>query len=1222
MLNEHLRSVALAGLLSTAVAACPSTSQEASKGKLLQLPLVFERLEDSGAFACRSAGYSASVSGRGLDFHVSTSTGPASWSLRFDGAAAAPPAVGLSPQIGRVHRFVGSNPDKWRRNLELFGRVRLVGLYPNVDLAVHGRGRRLEYDFVLQPGARVSNLRLRLEHVDSWSLEEDGSLSIRVAGAPLTVQAPIAYQEKAGIRTPVDCRYECNRDGSIGFVVGSHDSNEVLVIDPVLQYGSFLGGSGPDVILDYERDANGNDYFCGYTQSTNFPVKGGVQAALKGAYDAFVAKVDGKTQTLAWATYLGGSGGLTDYERAIALTVDGSGNVIVTGRTNATDFPVLNALQSKLAGNYDAFVTKISADGSRLLYSTYLGGSAADNASANSTFAQSAYGGDIALDPFGNAVVVGTTFSNDFPTRIPLQKQLGGVADAFLTVMDSQGKLIASTFFGGSLEEQGRNILVDRSGLILLAGATVSKDFPVTTGTFRAQKIRGFASKLTPLARVLLRSMTFDAAPSALDVDSAGNVYLAGGTTNPNFPVTRGVLQTRHKGATSHRSGIEAFVSKLDPGLSKLVYSTYYGIASSDESVSDLQVDASGHAVLALSIASGRSTSTFSTRLAKLNPFGSAMSYEYTIPAVNTSPAGLELDSSGTIHIAGITDSSSFPVTAGAFQSTLAGRAEGFVARYTDPASALSALTFELARLERGKQMLGVVTLDGRATSSPVTVPITFQSTGGISMPSAAVVPVGASSASFMIQSQAAAPLQTVTVTAAWGTSSVRGSFEVWDGPEYRIRYLGSMGGQNKVYGYGVNNLGASTGTASNPSFSFDIFLHNDTKGIRSLGPGGGAAINDAGQIAGSVGRSAIIWDPKASFTVLPLPNQSTWGAATALNANGAVVGWYTGANGNLAFLWTKPTGSIGLGHLGGNGSTAYGVNDDGVVVGEAFLSTGMKEAFRWDATNGIKSLGVLPNHNYSTATAINNAGEVVGVSAPLRSQSQEAFLHVPGKGMRGIGHLQGHVKSLAYDINDHGQVVGFSAKSTFSEKSAVMYDAARGMRRLADLIDPDELFGWDLQEARSVNEHGQIVGNGTFTGNAGTFSAFRLDPIGFVAYGAGCAGGNGKAPVLSGIGVPRFARNTELALSHAQANSFALLYLGGARASVPLPGGCTLFVGSPLLALGFAHATDSAGRTRIPLHLPNGSGPLRIVFQMLVLDRASANGLFTASNGLEMEVR
>jgi len=1221
MLHTHARVVALLGLFCAAAAASPFTTRQTSTGTTLELPLVFERLSDSGAFACRSAGYIATVGGGGLDFHIPTSTGLASWSLRFDGATAGREAVGVSPRTGRIHRFVGSKPESWRRNLRLFGGVRLVGLYPDVDLLVHGKGRRLEYDFILQPGARASDLRLRLEHVDSWSLESDGSLTIRVAGVGLTKQAPIAYQEKAGVRTFVECRYRRNRDGSIGFVVGTHDPDQALVIDPVLQYGSFVGGSGPDVILDYHRDAQGNDYFCGYTQSTNFPVKGAVQGKIKGSYDAFVAKVDGKTQTLAWATYLGGSGGLTDYERAIALTVEASGNVIVTGRTNAMDFPVLNAVQGKLAGNYDAFVTKISADGSKLLYSTYLGGSSADNASSNATFAQSAYGGDIALDRAGNAVLTGTTFSSDFPTLLPLQARLGGVADAFLTVIDPQGKLVSSTFFGGSSEEQGRNLVVDRSGAIFLAGATVSKDFPVTTGTFRAQKVLGFVSKSPPLPRALLLSMSFDAAPSALAVDGSGNVYLAGGTTNSNFPVTRGVLQTKHTGATSHRSGIEAFVSKLDPQLTKLLYSTYYGIASADETVSVLQVDGTGHAVLALSVSSGRSSSTFSTRLAKLNPFGSAMSYDYQIPAVNTSPTGLALDSSGTIHVAGVTDSTSFPVTAGAFQSSLAGRADGFVARYTDPAATLSALTFEFTRLERGRSMLGVVTLDGRVRTSPVLVQLAFQSTGGISMPSAVAVPVGASSASFTIRSQATAPLQTVTVTASWGASSARQSFAVWDGPEYRIRYLGSMGGQNKVYGYGLNNVGTSTGSASNATFSFDIFLHDDTSGMRSLGTGAGAAINDAGQVAGSVGRSAILWDPKTAFTSLPLPNQSTWGAATALNAHGAVVGWYTGTNGSLAFLWTKANGSISLGHLGGNSSTAYGINDDGLVVGEAYLSTGMKHAFLWDRVNGIKSLGVLPNHSYSTATAINNAGEVVGVSAPLQSQSQDAFLYVPGKGMKGIGHLPGHVKSLAYDINDHGQIVGFSAKSSFAEKSGFVYDATRGIRRLADLIDPDELFGWDLQEAHSINEHGQILGNGTFTGNAGTFSAFRLDPVGFTAYGTGCSGGNGTAPVLSGIGVPKFGRKTELAVSHAKAKTFALLFVGGARASVPLPGGCSLYVGAPLLSFGIAYPTDSAGRSRIPLKLPNGTGPVRVAFQALVLDTGSANGVFTASNGLEMEL-
>jgi hypothetical protein len=257
------------------------------------------------------------------------------------------------------------------------------------------------------------------------------------------MHAPVIYQETAGVRTTVAGGYVLEEPQQVSFAVAAYDTSRPLVIDPVLVYSTYLGGSGGDEGRGIAVDNRGNAYVTGRTQSTNFPTVNAVQPAFGGGdNDAFVAKLSRNGSQLLYSTYLGGSEG--DFGTGIAA--DNRGNAYVTGFTESTDFPTVNAVQPALGVSPDAFVAKLNRNGSQLLYSTYLGGSGAE------------VGSGIAADGPGNAYVTGLTESTDFPTVNAVQPALGGgFFDAFVAKLTRNGsQLLYSTYLGGSGDDRGR----------------------------------------------------------------------------------------------------------------------------------------------------------------------------------------------------------------------------------------------------------------------------------------------------------------------------------------------------------------------------------------------------------------------------------------------------------------------------------------------------------------------------------------------------------------------------------------------------------------------------------------------------------------------------------------------------------------------------------------------------------------------------------------------
>lgn len=544
-------------------------------------------------FLVRGQGYSAFVTPTGAVLRFHSIHMDYAVSLVLVGSSPEPRAAGLDRVPGQSHYFRGSDAAKWSTAVPHYRAVEYRGVYHNIDLRYYGNGHRLEYDFVVHPGADLNDIRIAFPGAAGISIDAAGDLVLRLHDTERSIrfEAPLTYQEIDGVRTIVASRYVIATDREVGFVLFDYDPDYSIVIDPVLDYGSYWGGTGEEEAVDIAVDAAGNLYATGPTLSTNFPTTAGVLDAVNDTTDVFVTKLSADGDSLIYSTYLGGSG----VDKGAGIDVDASGNAYVTGVTYSADFPVQNAYQGTRDGNEDAFLAKLNPDGSALLYSSYLGGG---NVSGNID-----EGMAIAVDASGHAVVAGKTGSSDFPTKNAMDSSRNGVTDAFVAKFDAtasgNASLVFCTLLGGSTLDQVHGVVVDGNGDICLIGATSSSNFPTVneiiatnTGSFDP-----FVCKMAGDGSVLLYSTYLGGSgweySGGIDVDSDGNIYVTGWTPATDFPVTTGAYSETYNGGS-----YDIWAAKIDPtgsGLSSLVYCTYIGGAQSELGY-DIAVDSEGRA--------------------------------------------------------------------------------------------------------------------------------------------------------------------------------------------------------------------------------------------------------------------------------------------------------------------------------------------------------------------------------------------------------------------------------------------------------------------------------------------------------------------------------------------------------------------------------------------------------------------------------------------------
>jgi len=659
----------------TLVASTPDPAQI-----LAASPLRFEASPDSD-----TARYVA----RGTRFHFSFTAQEADFErngknvrLRFQGANRDARIEPIDKLRSTTNLYLGNDRAKWRHAIPNYGRLKVQGLYPGVDLVYYGNAGELEYDLTVLPGADPRKIRLRLNgsraHVD-----DEGNL---VAG--LIQKHPAAYQIAAdGSRIPVSSRYSKNADGSYGFQLGAYDRQRELVIDPVLTLSTYLSGSYEDISYGIGHDKIGFLYIAGTTQSTDIPLAGNsYKTTPGGTSDLFVAKVDPNAAPgtqIVYSTYFGGAA----IENFGGMAVSPNGDVYLTGNTASADLPLVNAAQGALIGGFDAFVAWFDSS-QNLAYCSYLGGTADD------------FGIGVNYDSKGLIYVTGGTESDDFQyVTSGYQMTRAGQQDAFVTVFDpsrdTASTIIYSTYIGGSGWDIGRGIAKAPDDSVWVVGGTYSSDFPLIGSSYQGNYGSGgdaFAIQLRPnlgpnslLYTTYLGGTDQEEARNVL-IDPAGRVILSGWTLSSDFPVTLDAMQRVYGGDT------DVFVAILS-STGQLVYATYFG-GRGGESAFDLKQDAAGSLYLAgFTVSSGLavtpnalqssydgSVDAFVLKFDPTKPGPLAIQYCSYLGSDGFQIAyGVDFDQTGKIFVTGFTSGPIFDAFGGAGKPSSAGNRDAFV---------------------------------------------------------------------------------------------------------------------------------------------------------------------------------------------------------------------------------------------------------------------------------------------------------------------------------------------------------------------------------------------------------------------------------------------------------------------------------------------------------------------------------------------------------------
>jgi hypothetical protein len=636
----------------------------------------------------------------------------------FVGAHCSPEAEAKQAQPGIYNYFIGKDPNKWVTHVRAYREVIYHDVWDGVDLRLYGNSifanpeaqvpspGSLEQEFIVRPGADITKVQVAYNGIVGLKIAEDGSLVVSTALGELRESKPVIYQEVAGKRVPVEGHFKLTGEKMYSFELGSYRSQYALVIDPTLSYSTFLGGSQGYGLVGFGDenewgtgiavDSSGSAYVVGLTASTDFPTTtGSFQPTISGSLDAYVTKLSPDGSQLAYSTYLGGSGKSV----ATGVAVNSTGEAYLTGSTQPGFPTTANAF---LQAGFGPFVTKLSAAGDALVYSSYL--------QSGGTVLAYDLGSGIAVDSSGRAYVTGTTTSAGFPvTATAFQPTFAGGTDGFVTVIDPSqsgaASLVYSTYLGGA---GGVALALDSSGNAYVTGAAppgiamTSTAFQTSCGGSEC----AFVAKLNPSATTGPQSLIYStyvggtgiSEGDAIAVDASGDAYFTGATqSGSGFPTTAGAFQTVPSADTTST----VFVTKVSPDGSKLVYSTFLGGSHGIGTFAwgGIAVDAAGNAYVASATASptfpttldalqstfhGGNISGWDAFLTILNASGSALVYSTYMGGANDDKAtAVALDAAGSAYVTGFTLSAEFPTTPLAYQKTVNGSGDVFIMKFS-----------------------------------------------------------------------------------------------------------------------------------------------------------------------------------------------------------------------------------------------------------------------------------------------------------------------------------------------------------------------------------------------------------------------------------------------------------------------------------------------------------------------------------------------------------
>ncbi len=601
-----------------------------------KLPLRFEpnrgQAENRARFFSRGPGYRIAFTDTAADIALMTGNKQSVIRMTLEGAQPPRQIRTLEPLAGATNYFIKNDNARWKTNIPGYGRLRYDEVYAGIDLDYYGSQRRLEYDFTVSPGADPEAIRLRFEGVSGLRIDSTGDLLLETPAGPLRQHRPVVYQEIGGRRVAREGAYRI-RDGVVSFAIGTYDRSAPLVIDPILSYSTFLGGASSDAAYAIAVDGSNNVYITGATISTDLSKPGAAQAGYGGAQDAFVAKLNASGGTVGYITYLGGTGedtgtsiavdstgaayvagftfstnfptsspfqaanagsadafvaklsangdvltyssylGGANDDRGLGIAIDSTGAAYVAGATASPNFPMAAPIVGAFAGGArDGFVSKIATGGGSLVFSTYLGGSGDDSATAVAANVTGVY-------------VVGTTTSTNFPVAAAIRGTAAGGVDAFLTKLPLSGTTLTySTYLGGTLDDRATAVAVDGTGAAFVAGWTFSTNYPTVSaayGTFRGGIYDSFVTKVNAAGTGYDWS-TFlggngEDYISGIAVDSTGAAAVTGYTSSSDFPLVSS------SGAYYGNVTSGAFVARFAAGGASLNFGTYFGGATTDQ---------------------------------------------------------------------------------------------------------------------------------------------------------------------------------------------------------------------------------------------------------------------------------------------------------------------------------------------------------------------------------------------------------------------------------------------------------------------------------------------------------------------------------------------------------------------------------------------------------------------------------------------------------------
>jgi hypothetical protein len=670
-----------------------SNVQNALTQKYGQIPMQFEQNVGQTAkqvrFLSRGAGYSLFLTDKEAVFNLPDKA----LRMSFNNANLSPDVQAENLLDGKTNYLVGNDSKNWKTDVQNFSKVRYKNIYDGIDAVFYGNQQQLEYDFVVQPNVSTDKITLNFDGAQNLKLAENGDLIFSFAKGELRQHKPFAYQKINGEIKEVAANYRI-KNQTIKFQIGDYDREKPLIIDPVLAYSTFLGGSpstgfnGGDAGYAIAVDAGGNAYVTGLTFAADFPLVSAAQTSNPSGNAAFVTKLNAAGTAFVYSTYLTGTGGLGN-SFGMAIAVDSLGKAYVGGITQYCNFPTTAGAflptGAGCGGNFKGFVAKLNAAGNGLEYGTFI--------AVPNTYAFDGEIRAIAVDTAGNAYVAGQTAAA-FPTTagaFRVAPPSGSGVDVFIAKLNPSGSgLVYSTFLGGGNQNTGdafglqssfvNSIALDAGGNVTVSGHTTASNFPVTPNAaqpFYAGFRDAFVTKLNATGTGLIYSTYLggtgrDGEPANVALDSSGSYYLSVSTTSFNFPVT----PTSFRPFPDGPAFFGALV-KLNPN-GAMVYSTFVGAGNTDLGVSDVAVDAGGNPYIIGN--SGTSAiapvnSLFPSGrgfVSKFNANGTGLFFASYLDGTGNDTTFLRaitLDGGGNAFITGNTNVPNFPTTAGAPQT-------------------------------------------------------------------------------------------------------------------------------------------------------------------------------------------------------------------------------------------------------------------------------------------------------------------------------------------------------------------------------------------------------------------------------------------------------------------------------------------------------------------------------------------------------------------------